>query len=118
MVIQAQIHHHTLFHTSRNQQHYQASKLRARMGRTGMMTLTLWLVILLISVCVPSSEGVQKLFHAPMSHGLSSALIQLFIKRSFKQSHTDRRSQEEKDKQIEIGLLQEITCPCSARQRL
>lgn len=58
-VIQAQIHHHTLFHTSRNHQHHQASELPAWMGRTGMITLTLWLVILLISVCVPSSEGVQ-----------------------------------------------------------
>lgn len=58
-VIQAQIHHNTLFHTSRNHQHHQALELRAWMGRTRMTTLTLWLVILLISVCLPSSEGVQ-----------------------------------------------------------
>lgn len=31
----------------------------ARMGHTGTKPLTLWLVILLISVCVQSAEGVQ-----------------------------------------------------------
>lgn len=122
-VIQAQIHHNTLFHTSRNHQHHQALELRAWMGRTRMTTLTLWLVILLISFCVPSSEGVQteRIIRKTISCSnvtLASALIQLLIKRSFKQSHAGRHSQEEKHKQIEIGLLQEITCPCSARQRL
>lgn len=34
-------------------------KLRAWMGHTRRMTLTLWLVILLIWVCAPSAEGVQ-----------------------------------------------------------
>lgn len=29
------------------------------MGHTGTKSLTLWLVILLISVCAPSAEGVQ-----------------------------------------------------------